>query len=132
RHGAGGGDLLLHVGDEIVRRERVEVVLLPEEGDRVGRARLGDPPRELADPRAERDRAPGAVAVPERHLAGDAGGGGDEHAIARDLLRAPGRRAEEEDLALAELEDHLLVELADAARGLPLRRSAGDLAVVAR
>ena len=46
--------------------------------------------------------------------AGWPGRGGDDHAVARDLLDAPGRGAEQEHLALARLVHHLLVELADA------------------
>ena len=60
-------------------------------------------------------RAPEAVALPERDRAGDARGGRDDHAVARDLLDPPRRGAEQEDLAGARLVDHLLVELADAA-----------------
>ena len=71
-------------------------------------------------------RTPKARARPGRSpcqngiLPGLAGRRGDEDALVRDLLRAPRRRAEEEHLALAQLEDHLLVELAHAAT----RRSA--------
>ena len=59
-------------------------------------------------------RPPHALALPERHRAGNAGRGRDQHAVARDLLDPPRRRAEQEHLALARLVDHLLVELADA------------------
>ena len=36
----------------------------------------------------------------------------------RDLLGAPGARAEQEDFALAQLEDHLFVQLTDATAAL--------------
>ena len=49
-------------------------------------------------------------------LPGLARRGRDEHAVVRDLLDAPARRAEHERLADARLEHHLLVELADARR----------------
>src|SRR5262249_37175526 len=56
-----------------------------------------------------------AIAVPEGHLARFAGGGPDKDAIVGDLRDPPGRGAEEEDVAHARLEDHLLVELANPA-----------------
>ncbi len=79
---------------------------------------LGDLARELADARAERGRASCAVAVPEGHLSWLSGRGRHEDAIARDRVRAPRARAEKEHLTLTELEDHLLVELADALSAL--------------
>src|SRR6185503_20025661 len=92
-------------------REGVQVVLALEQlGGLVYR-----PAREGADRLAELLGAPDAVALPERHGAGGAGRGGDDHAVAADLLDAPGARAEQERLAGARLVDHLLVELADAA-----------------
>ena len=66
---------------------------------------------------AELQRPAGGVALPERHLARLARRRRDEHAVVRDLLDAPGRGAEQERLADAALEDHLLVELADARAG---------------
>ncbi len=71
--------------------------------------------RELADRGAELVRPPDALALPERHRAGNAGRRRDEHAVARDLLDPPRRRAEHDHLAVARLVHHLLVELADAA-----------------
>ena len=59
-------------------------------------------------------RAADPLALPERHSAGNARRRRDDHAVARDLLDAPGRGAEQERLAGARLVDHLLVELADA------------------
>ena len=53
-----------------------------------------------------------AVAVPERHLARQPGGGGDDHPVVGDVLDAPGAGPQQERLAGAGLVDHLLVELA--------------------
>ena len=69
---------------------------------------------ELADGVAEFDRPACPVAVPERHLARFARRRRHEHAIVRDLLDAPGRRAQRERFADSRFEHHLLVELADA------------------
>ena len=54
-------------------------------------------------------------ALPERDRPGHTGRRRDEDAVARDLLDAPRRRAEQERLAGPRLVDHLLVELADTA-----------------
>ncbi len=67
-----------------------------------------------ADREPELERPPGAIAFPERHLAGLARRRRDEHAVVGDLLDPPRRGAEHERFADAALEDHLLVELADA------------------
>ncbi len=77
-------------------------------------AARGHVPHELPDAQAEGARAARPVAVPEGHAPGLAGGGSDEHAVVGDRLGAPRRGAEEEDVALAQLEHHLLVELAHA------------------
>src|SRR5690606_1662070 len=69
---------------------------------------------EGADGAPQLQRSAGAVAVPERHLPGLAGGGGDDDLLEGDLLDAPGGGAEQEGLAGPALVDHLLVELADA------------------
>ena len=69
-----------------------------------------------ADREAEFQRPAGAVALPERHLAGFARRGRDEHAVVRDLFDSPGGCAEHEGFAGAALEDHFLVQLADARR----------------
>ena len=73
------------------------------------------PARERADRLAELARAAEPVALPERDRARHARRGRDDHAVARDLLDPPRRRAEQERLAGARLVDHLLVELAHAA-----------------
>ncbi len=113
-HLAGGGLLFADVREQVVGGARVEAVLAQARlGLRVaGRRELA---RELADAGAELLAAPRAVAAPEGHLAGHAGRGRDDDALVGDLLHAPGRRAEHEDLAGARLVDHLLVELADPA-----------------
>ena len=80
-----------------------------------GGARHGEQfARHLADLAAELGGASGAIAVPEGHLAGLAGGGGDGDAIVRDLVDAPGGGAQDDGVAGAALEDHLLIEFADA------------------
>ena len=74
---------------------------------------------EGAEGPAELGRAAQRVALPERQLPRLPGRGGDEHPVVGDVLDAPGRRAEREDVADPRLVDHLLVELADpAARAL--------------
>ena len=74
----------------------------------------GELARRAADPLTELGGASDSLALPERRDAGHAGSRRDEHAVARDLLDAPGRRSEHERLALARLVHHLLVELAHA------------------
>ena len=110
-HDAGRGLLLAQEGEQVLRRERIEVVAL---GERV-RVLLDGPAAERADRLAQLLRPPDGVALPERHRAGDAGGGRDHDAVARDVLDPPARRAEQEHLARPRLVDHLLVELAHAA-----------------
>ena len=107
---AGGGELLAQVGDEVAGGALVEVVLALE---RV-RLLLNGPARERADGLPQLLGAPDGVALPEGHRAGGAGCGGDDHAVAGDLLDPPGGGAEQERLAGAGLVDHLLVELAHA------------------
>ena len=72
----------------------------------------------LADRDAQLERAADAIALPERHLAGHAGRGRDQHAVAGDLLDPPRGRAQLEHLALPGLVHHLLVELADPRAGV--------------
>src|SRR5918996_2407284 len=66
----------------------------------------------LADPLPELRRPPHSLALPERRHPRHARRRRDENAVARDVLDPPGRRAEQERLALARLVHHLLVELA--------------------
>src|SRR5207253_6710338 len=77
--------------------------------------------REPADRLAELVRTPDALALPKWHSARHARRRGDEHAVTGDLLDPPGRGAEHDDLAGPRLVDHLLVELADAARRVHAR-----------
>ena len=130
RHRVGLRALIREVLDEVAGGERGRVdtrrraTRAPHPRLFAGRAQparlhfRGEHAVELAAERTERaaelDRPPGTVGAPERHLAGLAGSRADDHAIARDVLDPPGRRAEDERLALAALGDHLLVELADA------------------
>ena len=103
--------LLLEVGQEVLGRELVQVVVL-RELLRVHRDRLAG---ELADRTAELGGAADAVAAPERDSARHARCRRDDHAVAGDVLDPPGGGAKQECLALARLVDHLLVELADPA-----------------
>ena len=107
--------LLAQVLDERARRALVAGVQSrqPLHGALV--VERGELALQAADGAPELDRPAGLLALPERHLSRLAGRGGDDHAVALDLLDAPGRCAEQEDLPLARLVHHLLVELADAA-----------------
>ena len=110
-HDPGRGLLLAQVGDEVLGGAAVEVAL----GGQLRRV-LGDRlAGEGADRPAELGRAADPVALPEGDGAGRAGRGGDDDAVAGDLLDPPGGRPEQEGLAGAGLVDHLLVELADPA-----------------
>src|SRR4029079_7950670 len=113
-HERAGGALVARVqaGQALHRAlvvERRELALEPPDG-----APELDGAREPRDGAPELDGAPGLLALPERNLRGLAGRGGDDHAIALDLLDAPRRCAQEEDLAFARLVHHLLVQLAAA------------------
>ncbi len=126
-HLPGGGGLLAQVGEQIVGGPLVEAVRRAQPRERggglLGEQRAGEGSHRAA----QLGRAAGAVAAPEGHLAGLAGGGRDQHAIVGDLGDAPRRGAEEEDLADARLEDHLFVELADAAALLLASLTLGDV-----
>ena len=93
--------------------ERVECVVIAQSlaGGVVGQR--ADLPHERAEGSPQLQRAAGAVAVPERHLARLAGGRGDRDTFERDVLDPPRGRAEQERLAGATLVHHLLVEFAD-------------------
>ena len=111
---AGRLALIGQVLQEVLRRQLVEVVLLGQPLDRVGRLHRRNLAHQASDALTKRNGSLGRVGAPERHLPRLARRGRDEHAIMRDLLDAPRRRAEEEGLADARLEDHLFVQLADA------------------
>ena len=80
---------------------------------RPGRRQLPHLAQERAERPAELQRAPGPVAVPERHLARLAGRRRHHHPLEADVLDPPGGRPEQEGLARPALVHHLLVELAD-------------------
>jgi hypothetical protein len=133
---AGGGHLLLEVGDEVAGRPGVEVVLGAQPrhlGVTVLLRASTDLALEGADRPAELRGAAGTVAVPERQLARLPGGGRDDDPVVGDVLDPPGRRAEHEGLARARLVDHLLVELADPGavrQEHPVQATVGDRARV--
>src|SRR5882762_7066700 len=106
---------------EIFRGDAVEVVLADELLDGRGPRRPAEIANQLADRVAELDGTAFAVAVPERYLARLARRRRHQHPVVRDLLDAPRRCAQRERLADVALEDHLLVELADADRPIGTR-----------
>ena len=117
--GAGGGALLLEVRDQVLGRARLEEVLALQAPQGLAARRLEQLARQPADGPPQLERPRPAVGLPERHLAGLAGGRLDQHAVARDLDDAPARGPQHEDLARAALEDHLLVELAHPEAAAP-------------
>jgi hypothetical protein len=114
RHHAGGGALLGHVLLQVVRRQRIEPVLLAQPALGARRRLRVELPHEGAQRAPELDRAARPLAAPERHLPRLARRRTDDHPVAGDLLDAPGAGPEQEGLAGAALVHHLLVELADA------------------
>ena len=121
-NGTGRPLLLAQEGEQVPLGALVEVRHL-----RV--ARREQLARELADRLAELVRPADALALPERHRAGNARRRGDEHAVAGDLLDPPRRGAEHDHLAGARLVDHLLVELPHAAAALAGDEDAEEAAV---
>ncbi len=119
-HVPGGLLLLAQVGDEVVGRPVVEACHPGALACRVV-GQPGDLAQERADGAPELRRPAERVAVPERQLARLPGRRRHEHPVVRDLLDAPRRRAEGEDVADPRLVHHLLVELADPAPGPPPR-----------
>jgi hypothetical protein len=110
--------LLADVGDEVADGPLVEAGCFETWGGaRAGGVELA---HEGADGATELGRATDAVALPERQSPRLAERRGHEHAVVGDLLDAPARGAEGEDVADAGLVDHLLVELADARAGAGL------------
>ena len=112
---AGGALLLLQERQQVARGERVEPDLVDEALRRLLLRQRRQLTREAADRLAELVRAADPLALPERHRARNSRRGRHEHAVARDLLDPPRRRAEHDHLPRARLVHHLLVELADAA-----------------
>ena len=113
-HDAGRRLLVVQVLEQVGGGHGVQAVLADEARRHLGRVAVAQLAGELADGLAELDRPARALAPPERHLAGLARRRRDQHAVVGDLLDAPARGAEQEGLAGPRLEDHLLVELADA------------------
>ena len=85
---------------------------LHQVGLKVGRQFVGDGADEGAHGSAQFQGAAGAVAVPERHLAGLAGRRRDHHAVEGDLCDPPCGRAQQERLAHPRLVHHFFVKLA--------------------
>ncbi len=104
------------VAQQILRRLRIQVVLTRQPRHRRVARHLAQLAHQRADAPAELQRPPRCVAMPEGHLARLARRRRNQHAIMRDLIDAPRRRAQNECLAGAALEDHLLVQLAHAHR----------------
>ena len=112
---AGHLGLVVQIGEQVLGRPLVEAELaaqalqrrLVRQRDQLARG----PPDRLA----QLDRPAHSLALPERHRARYARRRRDEHAVARDLLDPPARGAEQEDLPLPGLVDHLLVQLAHPA-----------------
>src|SRR6185436_11189819 len=105
--------LLLHEGEQVLDRERIEWAVLLHPRARVVVLALGDLRGEPTDRTPELERTAGSVAAPEGEAAGLARSGRHEHAVARDLLDLPGRGTEHDVVGLSGLEHHLFVELAD-------------------
>ena len=100
-------------------RRRASASTLVAVSCRSGRAPRASPTasatrrRNGADALAQVVRPPGVVAAPERHARHLARRRLGDDAVVGDLERAPDLRAEQEGVALARLEDELLVQLAD-------------------
>ena len=116
-HDPGGSGLIGQIPHQVLRGPLIEIVMLHQPLDCSCGRQMPQRPHHLADVGAELQRPAGGLGLPERHLAGLARSRRDQHAIVRQLLDSPRRRAEQERLADAALEDHLLVELAHAGAG---------------
>ena len=113
-HRAGRGFLVGEKLHQVFRGSGIEIVFADEA---VQRGRFRQPAEftdQRTDPAAEFERTAWAVALPERHFAGLAGGGRHENAVVGDLDDTPGGCAEDEGLAGMAFEDHLFVEFAYA------------------
>ena len=117
-HGARRGLLIAQVLQEIARGAFGERVFRHELIRRLVRGKGAHAAGKRADGTTEFQRTADVLTVPEGHPARNPWRGRDKHAVLRDRLDPPARRAEEEDVALLRFEDHLLVELADAALAL--------------
>ncbi len=112
--GAGGGDLVAEVLQQVLGGACIEIVLAREPIDGGRRRHANEVAHQRADGEPEFQRPSRPVALPERHFSRLARSRRDEHPVVRDLLDAPRGGAEDEGLADLRLEDHFLVELADA------------------
>ena len=128
RQDARGLALVLEVGEQVLGRQRVEVVVAPQALGRprpplrpLRQVRLdlagerADRPAQLDRPARRRRRARTAACRGSRRRRHD-------HAVGRDVRDAPGACAEHDHVAVharPELVDHLLVELADPSAGRP-------------
>src|SRR3954469_6878948 len=104
--------LLVEVGEQVAGGPLVE----PgghHPGLRLRRSKRAELAGELTEGATEFGRPAEGVALPERQPARVSGRRRDEHPVVSDVLDAPRRRAESEDVADARLVDHLLVQLAD-------------------
>ncbi len=110
---AGGLALVVDVGGEVGGGQGIERCL-PRDPVRRVVFQAGHLATKLTHRASQLDRSARPVAAPERQLAGFAGGRRDDDPVAGDLLDPPTGRAEQDALAGAGLEDHLLVQLADA------------------
>ena len=109
----GGIGLVVQVLDEVGGGALIEPVRL-QPRQRLRFRGPGQLAGEAPDVHPELQGAAGPVAVPEGHLPRLAGRGSDDHLVLGDLLDPPAGSAEDEDVALARLEDHLFVQLAYA------------------
>ena len=88
-NGAGGGHLIAEVLQQVLGGLRLEIVLARQAIDGGCRREPQEVAHQPADREAELQRAAGAIALPERHLARLARRRRDEHAVVRDLLDSP-------------------------------------------
>jgi hypothetical protein len=108
--------LIRQIGDGVPGRRRVQPMLFTQDLFGRGRLFLRQRARELPDLLAEFGIASAALDPPERHAPRLARRRIDQHAIVGDLRHSPRRRAEDDDVALARLENHFFIQLADAHR----------------
>jgi hypothetical protein len=111
----GGGNFLVsEKADKVFRRHGIEIVLAGQAAQRGIARHVSQFAHQLADAAAKLERPAGVVPMPERHLARLAGRRRNQHPVVRDLIDAPGRRAQDEGVAGPAFKDHLFVELAHA------------------
>ena len=96
---AGGFFLVGEEAHEVFGGAGVEVVFGDKAGEGGGDWQGAEFANHGADAAAEFEWAAGAIAFPERHFAGFAGGGRDKDAVVGDFVDAPGGGAEDEGFA---------------------------------